>query len=87
MKSQSELSAYILSKDIAVSQARISQITKGQQRITADTTLRLSLYFNNSARFWLGLQNDYDIEETINEGSDTFKSIKGRKINPRKQVV
>ncbi|MGB6036720.1 MAG: addiction module antidote protein, HigA family, partial [Cryomorphaceae bacterium] len=31
--------------------------------ITADTALRLSKYFGNSAKFWLGLQDDYDIEE------------------------
>ena len=36
---------------------------KGKRRITADTALRLSKYFGNSAKFWLGLQDDYDLEE------------------------
>jgi addiction module HigA family antidote len=57
------LSAYKLSKDIGIPQARVSEIIKGNRRITADTALRLSKYFGNSAKFWLGLQDDYDIEE------------------------
>ncbi|OQX93720.1 MAG: addiction module antidote protein, HigA family, partial [Rickettsiaceae bacterium 4572_127] len=55
------VSAYKLSKDIDIPQTRISQIVKGKRRITADTALRLSSYFGNSAKFWLGLQDDYDI--------------------------
>jgi addiction module HigA family antidote len=58
-----EISAYRLSKDINIPQTRISQIIKGRRRITADTALRLSKYFGNSAKFWLGLQNDFDLEE------------------------
>jgi addiction module HigA family antidote len=58
-----EISAYRLSKDIGIPQTRISEILKGNRRITADTALRLSQYFGNSAKFWLGLQDDYDIEE------------------------
>ncbi|MEQ9414986.1 MAG: HigA family addiction module antitoxin [Cyclobacteriaceae bacterium] len=58
-----ELSAYKLSKDIGIPQTRISEILKGNRRITADTALRLSRYFGNSAKFWLGLQDDFDIEE------------------------
>lgn len=58
-----EVSAYKLSKDIGIPQTRISEIIKGNRRITADTALRLSRYFGNSAKFWLGLQDDFDIEE------------------------
>lgn len=57
------VSAYRLSKDINIPQTRISQIIKGKRRITADTALRLASYFGNTAKFWLGLQDDYDIEE------------------------
>ena len=60
---QLEISAYRLSKDLHIPQTRISEILKGNRRITADTALRLSKYFGNSAKFWLGLQDDYDIEE------------------------
>lgn len=58
-----ELSAYRLSKDVGIPQTRTSAILKGERRITADTALRLSKYFGTTAKFWLGLQNDYDIEE------------------------
>ena len=58
-----EISVYKLSKDLLIPQTRISQIIKGNRRITADTALRLSKYFGNSAKFWLGMQDDYDIEE------------------------
>lgn len=58
-----EISAYRLSKEISIPQTRISQIIKGNRRITADTALRLSKYFGTSAKFWLGLQDDFDIEQ------------------------
>ena len=53
-----KISAYKLAKDLKIPQTRISEILKGKRRITADTALRLSNYFGNSAKFWLGLQND-----------------------------
>ena len=58
-----KITAYRLSKDLHIPQTRISEILKGNRRITADTALRLSKYFGNSAKFWLGLQDDFDIEE------------------------
>ena len=57
------LSAYRLSKEIRIPQTRISQIIKGKRRISADTALRLSEFFGNSPQFWLGLQDDFDLEE------------------------
>jgi len=57
------ISAYRLAKEIFIPQTRVSEILKGNRRITADTALRLSKYFGNSPKFWLGLQNDFDLEE------------------------
>ena len=57
------ITAYRLAQDIHIPQTRLSAILKGRRRITADTALRLSRYFGNSPKFWLGLQNDYDLEE------------------------
>ena len=57
------ISAYKLSKDTGIPQSRISVIIKCNRRITADTAVRFSKYFGNSAKFWLGLQDDFDIEE------------------------
>lgn len=59
-----KISAYRLSLDIGIPQSRTSEILKKRRSITADTALRLGKYFGNSPKFWLGLQNDYDLEET-----------------------
>lgn len=69
------LSAYKLAKDIGIPQTRVSEIIKGNRRITADTALRLSKYFGNSAKFWLGLQDDFDIEEEGQLKSHELKLI------------
>ena len=75
-----EVTAYRLSKDLDIPQTRISQILKGKRRITADTALRLASYFGNSAKFWLGLQDDFDIEEEKSIHSEVFMRIsKNRK--------
>jgi addiction module HigA family antidote len=70
------ISAYRLAKDIGIPQTRLSQILKGNRRITADTALRLSQYFGNAAKFWLGLQDDYDIEEQKSLKEKEFTGIK-----------
>ena len=70
------ISAYRLSKDIGIPQTRTSEILKGKRSITADTALRLSYYFGNSAKFWLGLQNDYDLEEEKKIKGSDLKRIK-----------
>ena len=75
------ISAYKLSKDIGIPQTRISEILKLNRRITADTALRLSIYFGNSPKFWLGLQDDYDLEEERNSKDKDFKSIREYKFN------
>jgi addiction module HigA family antidote len=62
-----EISQYRLSKDLDIPQTRISEIIKGNRKISADTAIRLSAYFGNSAKFWLGIQDDFDIENLLNE--------------------
>jgi addiction module HigA family antidote len=75
------ISAYRLSKDIGIPQTRISAILKGKRRITADTALRLSKYFGNSAKFWLGLQDDFDLEEELIANEQEFRNIQRRENN------
>ena len=75
-----EISAYRLSKEIGIPQTRISQIIKGKRRITADTALRLSAFFGNTPKFWLGLQDDYDLEEERYRHGDLFKRIRHKRI-------
>jgi antitoxin HigA-1 len=57
-----EISQHHLAMQIGVSARRINEIVLGKRRITADTALRLARYFGTSAKFWLGLQMDYDLD-------------------------
>ena len=79
------ISQYRLSKDLEIPQTRISEIIKGNRRISADTAVRLSAYFGNSAKFWLGLQNDYDIENEMIEKSSEVNRIK--RIRDRENII
>ncbi len=56
------LSQSQLAKAIGISPNRIAEIVNNRRRITADTALRLSLYFGNSAEFWINLQAHYDLK-------------------------
>ena len=79
------ISAYRISKDLNIPQTRVSEIVKGNRRITADTALRLSKYFGNSAKFWLGIQNDFDIEEEEKSKHSDLSEIK-RITNRRREL-
>jgi addiction module HigA family antidote len=70
-----EISCYRLAKDLGIPQTRVSSIVNGTRRITADTALRLSLYFGNSPKFWLSLQDDFDIEEELRLKKKDFGQI------------
>jgi addiction module HigA family antidote len=56
------LSQNRLAKAIGISRNRIAEIVNNRRRITADTALRLSLYFGNSPEFWLNLQSHHDLK-------------------------
>jgi addiction module HigA family antidote len=75
------ISAYKLAKDVAIPQTRLSQILKGKRKITADTALRLSKYFGNSPKFWLGLQDDYDLETERSAKKTVLNSIKASSLS------
>ena len=75
------ISAYKICKETDIPQTRISAIIKGNRRITADTALRLSKYFGNSAKFWLGLQDDFDIEEENAHLKNKLNSIQQFSVN------
>ena len=74
-----DIRACRLSKELGVPRTRISQIIKGKRRITADTALRLSAFFGNTPKFWLGLQDDYELEEEFRRNKDTLKRIKAHR--------
>jgi len=52
---------------IGVPARRINEIVLGKRRLTADTALRLARFFGNTAKFWLGLQTDYDLDTAADE--------------------
>ena len=69
------VSAYRLAQDTKMPQTRVSEIIHGRRRITADTALRLSKYFGTSAEFWIGLQTDFDLEESRSTMESTIEQI------------
>ena len=69
------ITAYRLAKDTNMPATRISEILKGRRKITADTALRLSVYFGNSADFWLGIQDEYDLRRERANIEDELRNI------------
>lgn len=69
------ISQYRVAKDIHVPPRRINQIVKGERAITADTALRLSKYFGNTAQFWLNLQISYELELVKEKLADELETI------------
>lgn len=60
------LTAYRLAKELCVPLPRVNDIVRGRRGISADTALRLGIYFGLPAQFWLNLQNDYDLRLAAN---------------------
>ena len=71
------VSQYRLAKDISVSPRRINEIILAKRSITADTALRLARYFGNSAKFWMNLQAQFDLDsEAERIGAEIESKIK-----------
>src|SRR6266704_6821576 len=74
------LSQNQLARAVGISPNRIAEIVDNRRRISADTALRLGLYFGNSAEFWMNLQTHYDLKMARrNLTSVEAKRIKARK--------
>ena len=68
-----EISQNKLGRELGVSPRRINEIVHGKRSVMADTALRLSIFFGNSASFWLGLQMDYDLDVAQDASLDRIK--------------
>jgi addiction module HigA family antidote len=68
-----------LALDIGVDTRRINEIVLGERSVTADTALRLALYFGMSPQFWLGIQAEYDLDVTLDALGKRLK----REVRPR----
>jgi antitoxin HigA-1 len=77
------LSANALALELHVPANRIQTLVKGQRAITADTALRLSQYFGNSAEFWLNLQQNYELDRAKREKLDEIQCQVPRRTLPR----
>ncbi len=69
-----DISQYRLAKSVSVPARRINEIVHGKRSITADTALRLSMFFGMSDRFWLNLQTKYDLEAEKDRLGSRLKS-------------
>lgn len=72
-----------LARDLGVPPRRVNEIVLGKRAVTTETALRLARYFGTSERFWLGLQTDYDLEET----RARFAARVKREVRPRASVA
>jgi len=68
-----EISQNKLGRELGVSPRRINEIVHGKRSVMADTALRLSIFFGNSASFWFGLQMDYDLDVARDTSLDKIK--------------
>jgi addiction module HigA family antidote len=68
------ISANKLSLALRVPSGRISQILNQKRGISAETALRLSLYFGNSAQFWMNLQSRYELAITEHHMGEKIRS-------------
>lgn len=78
-----QLSQNGLARDLGVPTRRINEIVLRRRSITPDTALRLARYFGTSERFWLGLQTDYDLEQTRQRLAGEIE----RRVMPRSRAV
>jgi addiction module HigA family antidote len=70
------VSQYQLAKSIHVPLTRIAEIGRRRRAITADTALRLARFFGTTSKFWMGLQEDYDLEEELRAKRDEIEAIR-----------
>ncbi len=71
-----------IAHDINVSPRRINEIVLGKRRVTADTALRLGIYFKTSPQFWMNLQTSYDLDIELDEvGNRISKEVHACSLN------
>lgn len=68
------ITPYRLAQETGMPRSRVSDILKGKRSITAETALAFSLYFGNSAQFWLNLQSHFDLEKATRGSLERIKA-------------
>ena len=71
-----------IARDIKVPPRRINEIVLGKRRVTADTALRLAIYFKTSPQFWMNLQSSYDLDMELDGlGDKIMKQVHAFSLN------
>jgi addiction module HigA family antidote len=72
-----KLSANKLALSLGVPSGRVTDILNGKRAVTADTAIRLGLFFGNSPQFWMNLQTKYDLAVTeYDKGSEIRAQVR-----------
>ncbi len=69
------VSQYALAKAIGVPPRRIHEIVQGKRSISADTAVRLAVFFGTDAQSWINLQSHYDTEQAMETLADILARI------------
>lgn len=78
-----DLTQHKLAREIGVAPMRISHVVNGSRPVTAELALRLGRYFSQDARYWLNLQNRYDMDVA----EDELGKRVAREVRPFKKVA
>ena len=70
-----KITQYRLARAIGVDPRRVHAIVQGERSITAETALLFSRFFGNSAKFWMGLQSQYDLEREQDRLADRLEQV------------
>ncbi|MDH4200281.1 MAG: HigA family addiction module antitoxin [Spirochaetia bacterium] len=70
-----KISAYALGMATGIPRANLSNIIHGKRGITADISIRLGKFFNQSPNFWLNIQSSYDMRKALNENKSLIDKI------------
>jgi addiction module HigA family antidote len=70
------LSQKELAEALGITRVRLSEIIRNKRAITPDTAFRLARFFDTTAEFWLGLQTDLSLWDTLQLHAQEYDKIK-----------
>ena len=77
------LSQKELAEALGITRVRLSEIIRGKRAISPDTAFRLSRFFDTTPEFWLGLQTDMSLWDTLQAHGQEYEKIKPVKTAAR----
>jgi len=64
-----------LADAVGITRVRINEIILGKRAVTPDTAFRLARYFNTTPEFWIGLQTNYEMWNTLQQRKEEYETI------------